>query len=185
MDSLTTLHKITTVILLIIIFFLVKCNNPNANIPSTDPIIRHVYISDTVKEVVVDTVIKYVKLEVPTPTPLPEDTAISVYRQLYNDTNLALNLTASVDGTLIAWDFDYKLKVPIKETITITNTDSIFITQVKPKNMLFLNGLVLGGNNQFDAGLGLSFYHKKGYLYQLNYMPVSKSIVAGFSYQFK
>jgi hypothetical protein len=186
MDSITQVYKCVIVLLIIIIIALCKCNSINVKeveIPVTK--IKRVHITDTIKETIRDTIVKYITLKVPAPTISETDTTINIYNQAYNDTNLTFNLTANVDGTLVEWNFDYLLKVPIRETITITNTDSIFITKEKFKNMLFLNGIVLGGVNQFDAGIGLSFYQKKGYLYQLNYMPISKSVVAGFSYQFK
>jgi hypothetical protein len=49
--------------------------------------------------------------------------------------------------------------------------------------MLFVNIVGVGNANTADGGLGISFYHKKGYIYQLNYLPVTKTVVGGISFQ--
>ena len=49
--------------------------------------------------------------------------------------------------------------------------------------MLFVNGVIVGNANNLDGGVGISFYHKKGYIYQLNYLPITRGIIGGISFQ--
>jgi hypothetical protein len=62
---------------------------------------------------------------------------------------------------------------------TVTNTVKV------NRNVFAMGGMVLGSPTAygFDAGMGISFYHKKGYLYQLNYLPLSRTVTVGFYYQ--
>lgn len=172
-------------LLLLVLLFLKQCES---NIEVTNPISRVVYTEiDTVTIIKTDTVTRYVKLKVPVPIPhvTPDGDTLQTYTQEYSDSILDATLTAKLKGKLDSWDFKYKAKIPITitNTVTVTNT----ITETKevnvPKNMLFVNGVIVGNTNNLDGGLGISFYHKKGYIYQLNYLPVSRGIIAGISFQ--
>jgi hypothetical protein len=142
---------------------------------------------DTVTIIKRDTVTRYVTLKVPVPIPhvTPDGDTLQTYTQEYSDSILDATLTAKLKGKLDSWDFKYKAKIPITitNTITVTNT----VTETKevnvPKNMLFVNIVGIGSTDNISAGLGISFYHKKGYIYQLNYLPMNKSVVAGISFQ--
>jgi len=181
----STILKSVIILLLIIIVVMQQCNKSNRfEKPIIVTKVEKVTTIDTVTVIKVDTVTKYVTLEVPVPT-YSEDSIIKTYNKLYTDSNLNFNLTADVDGTLVGWKFDYKLKVPKLIEKTITIKDSVTVTNHSPRNMFFLNGAVIGSETSFDVGLGLSFYQKKGYLYQINYLPISKSIMVGVGYQFK
>ena len=172
-------------LLLLVLLFLKQCDS---KVEVVNPVSRVVYTKiDTVTIIKRDTVTRYVKLKVPTPIPhvTPDGDTLQTYTQEYSDSILDATLTAKLKGKLDSWDFKYKAKIPITitNTITVTNT----VTETKevnvPKNMLFVNGVFVGNMNNLDGGLGISFYHKKGYIYQLNYLPVSRGIIAGISFQ--
>ena len=172
-------------LLLLVLLFLKQCES---NIEVTNPISRVVYTeTDTVTIIKTDTVTRYVKLKVPTPIPhvTPDGDTAQTYVQEYSDSILDATITATMKCKLDSWAFKYKAKIPvtITNTITVTNT----VTETKevnvPKNMLFVNGVVVGNMNNLDGGLGISFYHKKGYIYQLNYLPITRGIIGGVSFQ--
>ena len=172
-------------LLLLVLLFLKQCES---KVEVTNPVSRVVYTKiDTVTIIKRDTITRYVTLKVPVPIPhvTPDGDTLQTYTQEYSDSILDATLTAKLKGKLDSWDFKYKAKIPITitNTITVTNT----ITETKevnvPKNMLFVNGVIVGNTNNLDGGLGISFYHKKGYIYQLNYLPVSRGIIAGISFQ--
>ena len=172
-------------LLLLVLLFLKQCES---NIEVTNPISRVVYTEiDTVTVIKTDTVTRYVKLKVPTPIPhvTPDGDTAQTYVQEYSDSILDATITATMKCKLDSWAFKYKAKIPvtITNTITVTNT----VTETKevnvPKNMLFVNGVVVGNMNNLDGGLGISFYHKKGYIYQLNYLPITRGIIGGVSFQ--
>jgi hypothetical protein len=127
----------------------------------------------------------YVKLDVPVPIPYPEDTTSNLYTQEYSDSNLDATFINKVDGTLVESNFNYKLKIPKEILTTITHTDSVTRYVKTTKNIIAINGIFMGSQyvNTFEAGVGISYYHKKGYIYQLNYLPLTKSVMVGFSYQ--
>jgi len=172
-------------LLILVLIFLKQCES---NIEVTNPVSRVVYTeTDTVTIIKRDTVTRYVTLKVPTPIPhvTPDGDTAQTYVQEYSDSILDATITATLKCKLDSWNFKYKPKIPITitNTVTVTNT----VTETKevnvPKNMLFINGVFVGNTNKFDGGLGISFYHKKGYIYQLNYLPVTRGIVAGISFQ--
>jgi hypothetical protein len=172
-------------LLLLVLLFLKQCES---NVEVVNPVSRVVYTKiDTVTIIKRDTITRYVTLKVPAPIPhvTPDGDTLQTYTQEYSDSILDATLTAKLKGKLDSWDFKYKPKIPvtITNTITVTNT----ITETKevnvPKNMLFVNGVILGNMNNIDGGLGISFYHKKGYIYQLNYLPLSRGIIGGISFQ--
>ena len=180
-----TLERIVILVLLLLLLLLQQCHKscqkePWEVIKTTVKTYR-----DTVTVVKVDTVIKRVTLKVPIPVPTPEDTTINMYTQEHSDSSLDATFITKVDGILVNSDFKYKLKVPKEILTTIIQKDTITQTVKQQKNVLAM-GFILAGsqfNNNFDAGMGITFYHKKGYLYQLNYLPLSKTVVVGFSYQ--
>ena len=172
-------------LLLLVLLFLKQCES---KVEVVNPVSRVVYTeTDTVTVIKRDTVTRYVTLKVPTPIPhiTPDGDTAQTYVQEYSDSILDATITATLKCKLDSWNFKYKPKIPvtITNTITVTNT----VTETKevnvPKNMLFINGVFVGNTNKVDGGLGISFYHKKGYIYQLNYLPVSRSIIAGISFQ--
>ena len=172
-------------LLILVLLFLKQCES---KVEVTNPVSRVVYTKiDTVTIIKRDTVTRYVTLKVPVPIPhvTPDGDTLQTYTQEYSDSILDATLTAKLKGKLDSWDFKYKAKIPITitNTITVTNT----VTETKevnvPKNMLFVNGVIVGNTNNLDGGLGISFYHKKGYIYQLNYLPLSRGIIAGISFQ--
>ena len=172
-------------LLLLVLLFLKQCES---KVEVTNPISRVVYTEiDTVTVIKTDTVTRYVKLKVPTPIPhvTPDGDTAQTYVQEYSDSILDATITATMKCKLDSWAFKYKAKIPITitNTITVTNT----VTETKevnvPKNMLFVNGVVVGNMNNLDGGLGISFYHKKGYIYQLNYLPITRGIIGGVSFQ--
>ena len=180
-----TLERIVILILLALLLLLQQCHKacpkePWEIIKTTVKTYR-----DTVTQVKVDTVIRYVTLKVPVPVPAPEDTTLNMYTQEYNDSSLDATFITKVDGILVNSDFKYKLKVPKEILTTITQVDTVTKYVRKPKNIFAIGGMIQGSqvNNSFDAGVGISFYHKKGYLYQVNYLPLSKTVVIGFAYQ--
>ncbi len=180
-----TLERIVILILLILLLLLQQCHKacrkePWEVIKTTVKTYR-----DTVTQVKVDTVIRYVTLKVPVPVPAPEDTTLNMYTQEHSDSSLDATFITKVDGVLINSDFKYKLKVPKEILTTITQVDTVTKYVKKAKHIIALGGMIQGSqfNNNFDAGMGISFYHKKGYLYQLNYLPLSKTVVIGFAYQ--
>jgi hypothetical protein len=180
-----TLERIVILVLLLLLLLLQQCHKacqkePWEVIKTTVKTYR-----DTVTVVKVDTVIRHVTLKVPIPVPAPEDTTINMYTQEHSDSSLDATFITKVDGILVNSDFKYKLKVPKEILTTITQVDTV-TKYVKKQNHALAMGFILVGsqfNNNFDAGMGITFYHKKGYLYQLNYLPLSKTVVAGFSYQ--
>ena len=172
-------------LLLLVLLFLKQCES---KVEVTNPVSRVVYTEiDTVTIIKRDTITRYVTLKVPVPIPhvTPDGDTLQTYTQEYSDSILDATLTAKLKGKLDSWDFKYKAKIPITitNTVTVTNT----ITETKevnvPKNMLFVNGVIVGNTNNLDGGLGISFYHKKGYIYQLNYLPLSRGIIGGISFQ--
>jgi hypothetical protein len=172
-------------LLILVLLLLKQCES---NIEVTNPVSRVVYTeTDTVTIIKTDTVTRYVTLKVPVPIPhvLPDGDTLQTYVQEYSDSILDATITATLKGKLDSWNLKYKTKIPttITNTVTVTNT----ITETKevnvPKNMLFVNIVGMSNMNNIDGGLGISFYHKKGYIYQLNYLPISKGIVAGISFQ--
>ena len=180
-----TLERIVILILLILLLLLQQCHKacpkePWEVIKTTVKTYR-----DTVTQVKVDTVIRYVTLKVPVPVPAPEDTTLNMYTQEHSDSSLDATFITKVDGILVNSDFKYKLKVPKEILTTITQVDTVTKYVKKAKHIIALGGMIQGSqfNNNFDAGMGISFYHKKGYLYQLNYLPLSKTVVIGFAYQ--
>lgn len=184
-----TIERITIIVLLVMLFLLQQCHNtcPKEPWEVTKTVIKtH---RDTVTKVKVDTITKYVTLKVPKPTPDPQDTILNVYTQEHSDSSLDATFISKVDGVLVSSDFKYKLKVPKEIYRTITQVDTITNTVTNTvkvnKNVLAVGGLILASPTAygFDAGMGISFYHKKGYLYQLNYLPLSRTVVVGFSYQ--
>lgn len=180
-----TLERIVILILLALLLLLQQCHKacpkePWEVIKTTIKTYR-----DTVTQVKVDTVIRYVTLKVPVPVPAPEDTTLNMYTQEHSDSSLDATFITKVDGVLVNSDFKYKLKVPKEILTTITQVDTVTKYVKKAKHIIALGGMIQGSqfNNNFDAGMGISFYHKKGYLYQLNYLPLSKTVVIGFAYQ--
>jgi len=172
-------------LLLLVLLFLKQCES---NVKVVNPISRVVYTeTDTVTIIKTDTVTRYVKLKVPTPIPhvTPDGDTAQTYVQEYSDSILDATITATLKCKLDSWNFKYTPKIPITitNTVTVTNT----VTETKkvniPKNMLFVNGVIVGNMNNLDGGLGISFYHKKGYIYQLNYLPITKGIIGGVSFQ--
>lgn len=176
---------ITIVVLVILLFLLNKCKET----VNTDPVTKTIIETrtDTVTVIKRDTVTRYVKLKVPTPviSITPDGDTAQTYVQEYSDSILDATITATLKCKLDSWEFKYKPKIPtvITNTVTVTNT----ITNVKevnvPKNMLLINIVGIGNANTIDGGLGISFYHKKGYIYQLNYLPMTKSVIGGISFQ--
>jgi hypothetical protein len=172
-------------LLLLVLLFLKQCES---NVEVTNPISRVVYTeTDTVTIIKTDTVTRYVTLKIPVPIPhvTPDGDTLQTYTQEYSDSILDATITATLKCKLDSWHFKYKPKIPtiITNTVTVTKT----ITQTKevniPKNMLFVNIVGVGNANTIDGGLGISFYHKKGYIYQLNYLPISRGIIGGISFQ--
>jgi hypothetical protein len=168
-----------------LLFLLNKCKETINIDPVTKTVIET--RTDTVTIIKRDTITRYVKLKVPTPviSIAPDGDTLQTYVQEYSDSILDATITATLKCKLDSWQFKYKPKIPtiITNTVTTTNT----ITQTKevniPKNMLFINIVGVGNANSADGGLGISFYHKKGYIYQLNYLPVTKTVVGGISFQ--
>lgn len=184
-----TIERITIIVLLVMLFLLQQCHNscPKEPWEVTKTVIKtH---RDTVTKVKVDTVTRYITLKVPKPTPDPQDTILSVYTQEHSDSSLDATFITRVDGVLVNSDFKYKLKVPKEITKTIIQMDTVFTTVTNTvkvnRNVFAMGGMVLGSPTAygFDAGMGISFYHKKGYLYQLNYLPLSRTVTVGFYYQ--
>jgi hypothetical protein len=172
-------------LLLLVLLFLKQCES---KVEVVNPVSRVVYTKiDTVTIIKRDTVTRYVKLKVPTPIPhvTPDGDTVQTYVQEYSDSILDATVTATMKCKLDSWALKYKLKIPttITNTITVTNT----VTEIKevnvPKNMLFVNGVVVGNTTNLDGGIGISFYHKKGYIYQLNYLPMTNKVVVGISFQ--
>jgi len=176
---------ITIIVLVALLFLLNKCKETINIDPVTKTVIET--RTDTVTIIKRDTITRYVKLKVPTPviSIAPDGDTLQTYVQEYSDSILDATITATLKCKLDSWQFKYKPKIPtiITNTVTVTNT----ITQTKevniPKNMLFINIVGAGNVNTIDGGLGISFYHKKGYIYQLNYMPITKTVVGGISFQ--
>lgn len=172
-------------LLVLVLIFLKQCES---DVKVVNPISRIVYTkTDTVTIIKRDTVTRYVTLKVPVPIPhvTPDGDTLQTYTQEYSDSILDATITATLKCKLDSWDFKYKPKIPvtITNTITVTNT----VTETKevnvPKNMLFVNGVIVGNMDNLDGGLGISFYHKKGYIYQLNYLPITRGIIGGISFQ--
>ena len=172
-------------LLLLVLLFLKQCES---KVEVTNPISRVMYTeTDTVTIIKRDTVTRYVTLKVPTPIPhvTPDGDTLQTYTQEYSDSILDATITAKLKGKLDSWDFKYTPKIPVTITNTITVTNTVKETKEVnvPKNMLFVNGVIVGNMNNLDGGLGISFYHKKGYIYQLNYLPLSRGIIGGISFQ--
>jgi hypothetical protein len=180
-----TLERIVILVLLLLLLLLQQCHKACPKEPWEVIKTEVKTYRDTVTVVKIDTIIRRVTLKVPIPVPAPEDTTINMYTQEHSDSSLDATFITKVDGVLVNSDFKYKLKVPKEILTTITQIDTITKT-VKKQNHALAMGVILTGsqfNNNFDAGMGITFYHKKGYLYQLNYLPLSRTVVAGFSYQ--
>jgi len=180
-----TLERIVILILITLLLLLQQCHNACPKEPWEITKTTVKTYRDTVIKIKVDTITRYVTLEIPTPVPAPEDTTLNMYTQEHSDSSLDATFVTKVDGILVSSDFKYKLKVPKEITTTITQVDSVIKYVSKPKNILAIGGTVQGSqfNNTFDAGIGISFYHKKGYLYQINYLPLNKTVTLGFYYQ--
>lgn len=180
-----TIERVTILILLALLFLLQQCHKSCPTEPREIIKTEIIRTSDTTVVTKVDTITKYVKLDVPVPIPYPEDTTINLYTQEYSDSNLDATFINKVDGTLVESNFNYKLKIPKEILTTITHTDSVTKYVKTTKNIIAINGIFMGSQyaNTFEAGVGISYYHKKGYIYQLNYLPLTKSVMVGFSYQ--
>ena len=180
-----TLERIVILVLLLLLLLLQQCHKSCQKQPWEVIKTEVKTYRDTVTVVKIDTIIRRVTLKVPIPVPAPEDTTINMYTQEHSDSSLDATFITKVDGVLVNSDFKYKLKVPKEILTTITQVDTV-TKYVKKQNHALAMGVILVGsqfNNNFDAGMGITFYHKKGYLYQLNYLPLSRTVVAGFSYQ--
>ena len=172
-------------LLLLVLIFLKQCES---DVKVVNPISRIVYTkTDTVTIIKRDTVTRYVTLKVPVPIPhvTPDGDTLQTYTQEYSDSILDATLTATLKCKLDSWSFKYTPKIPVTVTNTITVTNTVTETKEVnvPKNMLFVNGVIVGNTNNLDGGLGISFYHKKGYIYQLNYLPITRGIIGGVSFQ--
>jgi hypothetical protein len=180
-----TIERVTILVLLALLFLLQQCHKSCPTEPREIIKTEIIRTSDTTVVTKVDTITKYVKLDVPVPIPYPEDTTINLYTQEYSDSNLDATFINKVDGTLVESNFNYKLKIPKEILTTITHTDSVTRYVKTTKNIIAINGIFMGSQyaNTFEAGVGISYYHKKGYIYQLNYLPLTKSVMVGFSYQ--
>jgi hypothetical protein len=180
-----TIERVTILVLLALLFLLQQCHKSCPTEPREIIKTEIIRTSDTTVVTKVDTFTKYVKLDVPVPIPYPEDTTINLYTQEYSDSNLDATFINKVDGTLVESNFNYKLKIPKEILTTITHTDSVTRYVKTTKNIIAINGIFMGSQyaNTFEAGVGISYYHKKGYIYQLNYLPLTKSVMVGFSYQ--
>jgi hypothetical protein len=180
-----TLERIVILVLLLLLLLLQQCHKACPKEPWEVIKTEVKTYRDTVTVVKVDTIIRRVTLKVPIPVPAPEDTTINMYTQEHSDSSLDATFITKVDGVLVNSDFKYKLKVPKEILTTITQIDTITKTVKQQKNVLAMGFILTGSqfNNNFDAGMGITFYHKKGYLYQLNYLPLSRTVVAGFSFQ--
>jgi hypothetical protein len=180
-----TIERVTILVLLALLFLLQQCHKSCPTEPREIIKTEIIRTSDTTVVTKVDTITKYVKLDVPVPIPYPEDTTINLYTQEYSDSNLDATFINKVDGTLVESNFNYKLKIPKEILTTITHTDSVTKYVKTTKNIIAINGIFMGSQyaNTFEAGVGISYYHKKGYIYQLNYLPLTKSVMVGFSYQ--
>ena len=178
---------ITIIVLVALLFLLNKCKETINIDPVTKTVIET--RTDTVTIIKRDTVTRYVKLKVPTPviSITPDGDTLQTYVQEYSDSILDATITATLKCKLDSWRFKYKPKIPLTITKTITveklTTNTVTETVKENKNMLFLNSLFAKNANKFDIGLGVSFYHKKGYLYQLNYLPLTKGVAGGISFQ--
>ena len=179
-----TIERLIIAILVLLLLLQQQCNgNGKAKVvyeARTDT-------ATVIKTVVeLDTVLRYIPLKVPKPSLVVTDSSdtLKKYTQTFEDSLIKGVFTSLVKGKLMASDFKYKPKFPKKITTTINNT--ITNTVDKPiKNMLFVNAIISGNSKVSDIGLGLSFYQKKGYLYTLNYFPITKTANIGFSYQLK
>jgi hypothetical protein len=180
-----TLERIVILILLLLLLLLQQCHKACPKEPWEIIKTEVKTYRDTVTVVKVDTVIKRVTLKVPIPVPAPEDTTINMYTQEHSDSSLDATFITKVDGILVNSDFKYKLKVPKEITKTITVTDTVKKYIKINRNVWAINGIITASpaNNKLDAGVGISFYDKKGYLYQVNYLPVTKTYMVGFSFQ--
>jgi hypothetical protein len=180
-----TIERVTILVLLALLFLLQQCHKSCPTEPREIIKTEIIRTSDTTVVTKVDTITKYVKLDVPVPIPYPEDTTINLYTQEYSDSNLDATFINKIDGTLVESNFNYKLKIPKEILTTITHTDSVTRYVKTTKNIIAINGIFMGSQyaNTFEAGVGISYYHKKGYIYQLNYLPLTKSVMVGFSYQ--
>ena len=172
-------------LLVLVLIFLKQCES---DVKVVNPISRIVYTkTDTVTIIKRDTVTRYVTLKVPVPIPhvTPDGDTLQTYVQEYSDSILDATITATLKCKLDSWNFKYTPKIPVTITNTITVTNTVIETKEVnvPKNMLFVNGVIVGNTNNLDGGLGISFYHKKGYIYQLNYLPITRGIIGGISFQ--
>ena len=172
-------------LLILVLLFLKQCTH-EVNVVSPVSSVIQIH-TDTVTVIKRDTITRYVKLEVPTPIShvTPNGDTLQTYVQEYSDSILDATITATLKCKLDSWSFKYTPKIPVTITNTITVTNTITNTKEVnvPKNMLFVGGVIAGNTNKLDGGLGISFYHKKGYIYQLNYLPITKGIIGGVSFQ--
>ena len=178
-----TTERIVIGILILIIILLQQCST----CPLQEPIERVTTVikRDTTVVIKRDTITRVVKLAVPPPLiyVTSDGDTMQTYVQEYSDSILDATMTATVKCKLDSWSFKYTPKIPVTITNTITNTVTVTKEVPVAKNMLFVNGVVLGNPKSFDAGLGISFYQKKGYIYQLNYLPITKTVMGGISIQ--
>jgi hypothetical protein len=181
-----TIDRLIIAILVLLLLLQQQCSGP-----STGKVIYNLKTDTvtTVRTVVkLDTVTRYIKLKVLPPEKEYDDGGISgiedtlsKYTQAFKDSLIDGVFTTLVKGQLIKADFKYK---PVKQH-TITTITNTIEKEKPPINMLFLNLSLSANIKQSDLGVGVTFYQKKGYLYTLNYFPITKTVNAGFSYQLK
>jgi hypothetical protein len=185
-NSWLTTEKLIIGVLVILLLLQQQCDNlPKGKIIynlKTDTI-------TTIKTVVkLDTITRYIKLKVPTPKQEYDDGGISgiedtlsKYTQAFKDSLIDGVFTTLVKGELIKADFKYK---PVKQ-YSVTTINNTIEREKPPVNILFLNLSLATNVKQSDIGVGATFYQKKGYLYTLNYFPITKTVNVGFSYKLK
>jgi len=121
---------------------------------------------------------RYVKIPVYEPVSSKIDpvdsTIINNYESTFSDSLLTGTLHASVKGTLLDLSMNYTPKFPkyIKETTTIKET-------LPKKSMVFLTTNAYGNRNEIFTNFGVSYYNKRGMLYNATYDPVNKMYGVG------
>ena len=134
----------------------------------------------------VDTVKRYVDIDITEPEIVPE-TGLKEYSNAFEDSLVIGEVYSKVDGTLVEQHFKYTPKFPKY----IIKTDSIFTTIentttiIKNKRELYL-GFELGGSQtSFNVSPMISLRDKKNNLYSFRYGVLDQTFNIGLQKQIK
>lgn len=167
-------RELLILILGVIIVFMATCNKEVKSPTKTVTQIDTLFLPQ--KERIIEVPITKYKTVSRIDTVTVVDTLVphfNQYEQPYEDSLIEGTITNTVDGYLIGTRLSYTPKFPkyIKETTTITNTDTVL---KKVDKTVLSVGVSAVANVEFNPEILLSLSHKR-FIYQVGYNPLVKS----------